>query len=199
MSKIIDAKGKSCPIPVIMAKQAITDGENAFTIEVDNQTSVENLKRLAASQGFGVTLREESGHFVLGFSRSGEMVQPSETPAATALPTAGNYAVFVGRDIIGSGDRELGTNLMRMFFYTLASSDNLPGSILFMNDGVKLPTLDSQVAEHLSTLMGKGVEVLVCGACLNFYGIADQLHVGTVSNMYDILSRMQSATKVITL
>ncbi len=199
MSKIIDAMGKSCPIPVIMAKQAITDGENAFTIEVDNQTSVENLKRLAASQGFLAVLREGEGRFSLDFSLSGEAVQPDAAPAAVLLPTACDYAVFVGRDIIGAGDRELGTNLMRMFFYTLASSDNLPSAILFMNDGVKLPTLDSQVAEHLATLISKGVEVLVCGACLNFYSLADQLSVGTVSNMYDILSRMQSAAKVISL
>ena len=67
----------------------------------------------------------------------------------------------MGRDIIGSGDRELGTNLMRMFFYTLAQSDDLPRSILFMNAGVKLPAGDEQVTEHLKTLVEKGVEVLV--------------------------------------
>ena len=41
------------------------------------------------------------------------------------------------------------------------------------------------------------VQVLVCGTCLNFYGLTDQLMVGTVSNMYDILSQMQAAAKVI--
>lgn len=80
-----------------------------------------------------------------------------------------------GGDIIGSGDRELGGNLMRMFFYTLAQSEDLPRSILFMNDGVKLPVGDSQVVEHLNALQAKGVEVLVCGTCLNFYGLTEQL------------------------
>lgn len=68
-----------------------------------------------------------------------------------------------------------------------------------MNAGVKLPAGDEQVVEHLKVLMEKGVEVLVCGTCLNFYGIADRLGAGTVSNMYDILSQMQAASKVITL
>lgn len=199
MSKMIDAMGQCCPIPVLMAKEAIADGETSFTIEVDNQTSVENLKRLAASQGFSAVVREGEGRFSLDFLKLGQTVQPGEAPVSAPLPAAGNYAVFVGRDIIGSGDRELGTNLMRMFFYTLAASDRLPEVILFMNDGVKLPTLDEQVAEHLGTLLSKGVEVLVCGACLNFYGLADRLSTGTVSNMYDILSRMQAASKVITL
>jgi len=105
----------------------------------------------------------------------------------------------VGRDIIGSGDRELGANLMRMFFYTLAEGDALPESVLFMNDGVKLPTLDDQVAAHVQTLTDRGVEVLVCGTCLSFYGLTDRLQAGTVSNMFDIVSRMQAAAKVITL
>ena len=40
---------------------------------------------------------------------------------------------------------------------------------------------------------------LVCGTCLNFYGIADKLQVGTVSNMYDIVERMKRAGKVVSL
>ena len=35
--------------------------------------------------------------------------------------------------------------------------------------------------------------------CLNFYGLTQQLQVGTVSNMYDIVARMQRAGKVISL
>lgn len=192
MSKHIDANGQNCPIPVIMAKQAITDGETAFTIAVDNQTAVENLKRLADTQGFRASIQAQGGSFILSFTKGDAVVESS-----SAL--AGDYAIFVGRDIIGSGDRELGTNLMRMFFYTLVNSEDLPRSILFMNDGVKLPALDEQVAEHLKALATKGVEVLVCGTCLNFYGVADVLKVGTVSNMYDIVSRMQAAAKVISL
>ena len=72
-------------------------------------------------------------------------------------------------------------------------------SVLFMNDGVKLPTLDDQVAAHVQTLTDRGVEVLVCGTCLSFYGLTDRLQAGTVSNMFDIVSRMQAAAKVITL
>lgn len=192
MSKHIDAKGKSCPVPVVMAKQAITDGDTAFVVEVDNQTAVENLKRLADSQGFQALVGAQGDNYTLTFTKGKTVAVPSPKPT-------GDYAVFVGRDIIGSGDRELGTNLMRMFFYTLVNSEDLPRSVLFMNDGVKLPSLDEQVAEHLKALSAMGVEILVCGACLNFHGIAEGLKVGTVSNMYDITSRMQAASKVISL
>ena len=198
MSRIIDAKGKACPMPVMMAKEAITAGESEFTVLVDNTTAVGNLQRLAKNQGFDAAVTEEEGVYSLAFVKNGNAPAPAAEAAAPAACGAG-YTVFVGRDIIGSGDRELGTNLMRMFFYTLAQSDDLPRSVLFMNAGVKLPTEDEQVIEHLKTLVEKGVEVQVCGTCLNFYGLSDKLAVGAVSNMYDIVSQMQAAAKVITV
>lgn len=199
MSQIIDAKGKPCPTPVLMAKKAMAEGAETFTILVDNQTAVENLKRLADNQGFQAAVREENGTYALDFTKS-EGCTACEEAVSSPLPAPGaDWAVFVGRDIIGDGDRELGTNLMRMFFYTLTQSEDKPGAVLFMNAGVKLPTLDEQVVEHLKALSDAGTEILVCGTCLNFYGLSDQLKVGTVSNMYDIVTRMQKAAKVISL
>ena len=198
MSPIIDARGKACPTPVIMAKKAISAGESTFTVLVDNTTAVENLKRLAANQGFDAAAAEAEGVFSVAFTRTG--CAACEEAVNSPLPTpGGDWAVFVGRDIIGDGDRELGTNLMRMFFYTLSQGEDKPGAVLFMNAGVKLPTLDEQVVEHLKALSAVGVEILVCGTCLNFYGLTDRLQVGTVSNMYDIVTRMQKAGKVVSL
>ena len=198
MSPIIDARGKACPTPVIMAKKAISAGESTFTVLVDNTTAVENLKRLAENQGFDAAVTEQGGAFHLAFVRTG--CAACEEAVNSPLPApGGDWAVFVGRDIIGDGDRELGTNLMRMFFYTLSQGEDKPGAVLFMNAGVKLPTLDEQVVEHLKALSAVGVEILVCGTCLNFYGLTDQLQVGTVSNMYDIVTRMQKAGKVVSL
>lgn len=198
MSPIIDARGKACPTPVIMAKKAISAGESTFTVLVDNTTAVENLKRLAANQGFDAAAAEAEGVFSVAFTRTGCAACEEAVNAPLPAP-GGDWAVFVGRDIIGDGDRELGTNLMRMFFYTLSQGEDKPGAVLFMNAGVKLPTLDEQVAEHLKALSAVGVEILVCGTCLNFYGLTDRLQVGTVSNMYDIVTRMQKAGKVISL
>ena len=200
MSQIIDARGKACPTPVILAKQTMAAGEAAFSVQVDNRTAVENLKRLAGNQGFDARVREDGGFFTVDFSKNGAPCSACEAEADAPLPAAGrDYAVFVARDIVGDGDRELGTNLMRMFLYTLAQSEELPRYVLFMNAGVRLPTLDEQAAEHVKALEAKGVQVLVCGTCLNFYGLADQLKAGTVSNMYDIVSAMQASSKVITV
>ena len=48
MPGFIDARGKACPMPVVLAKQQLDKGEQKLTVMVDNETAVENLKRLAS-------------------------------------------------------------------------------------------------------------------------------------------------------
>lgn len=200
MGILVDAKGRPCPIPVVLAKKEIDGGAAEFTVEVDNATAVENLQRLADSRDYRTTVQSADGIFSIDFTRAPreQAVQPG-ADARDAAPANRSWAVFVGRETVGEGDPELGGSLMKMFFYTLAQSDDLPEAVLFMNGGVRLPTLDDQVAGHLRELAGRGVEILVCGTCLNFYGIADKLQAGTVSNMYDIVERMKRAGKVVSL
>ena len=187
----VDALGKACPMPVILAKKEIDAGNTSFVVAVDNEVAVENLKRLAESQA---TVETKDGNFHIAFTGDG-----AAAPVSCADGKPANWALFVGKDFIGDGSVELGTSLMTMFFYTLAESDDAPRYILFMNSGVKLPVENEQVVEHLKALQEKGSEILVCGTCLKFFNIADDLKIGTVSNMYDISERMHAADKVITL
>lgn len=208
MSKIIDAKGKNCPVPVIMAKKEIDGGSINFVVEVDNNIAVENLKKLANSQEFSYYVKEENGLFKVSFSKNLDKANDEEiceecnqilSKLEESKEELGTWCVFIGKEIIGSGNEELGKSLMKMYFYTISESDEIPKAILFMNDGVKVPTLNDQAIEHLKALEGKGVEILVCGACLNFYGLEQSLQVGKISNMYDITNCMKEASKVITL
>ena len=69
-----------------------------------------------------------------------------------------------------------------------------------MNGGVLLPAgEEAQVVDSIRALADRGAEILVCGTCLNYYGVTDQLKIGTVSNMYDIVERMAQAAKVISV
>ena len=208
MNKIIDAKGKNCPMPVIMAKKEIDGGNNSFVVEVDNNIAVQNLRKLANSQGFITELKEDNETFKVHFSKSSDAASSEDEceecneildKLEENKNTLGTWSVFIGKDIIGAGNEELGKSLMKMYFYTISEGDDLPKSILFMNDGVKVPTLNEQAIEHLKDLEKKGVEILVCGACLNFYGLEEKLMAGKVSNMYDITNYMKEASKVITL
>ncbi|WP_252248688.1 sulfurtransferase-like selenium metabolism protein YedF [Clostridium sp. ZBS20] len=206
MNKIIDAKGKNCPIPVIMAKKEIDNGNVNFVVEVDNKIANENLKKLGNSMGFEIKSQEANGIFKVHFLKAGRNNNKSEICEECneiieeiKKDKLSTWSIFIGKEIIGSGSEELGKSLMKMYFYTMTESDDLPKSILFMNEGVKIPALNEQVVEHLKDLEKKGVEILVCGTCLNFYGLEEELKVGKVSNMYEISNYMKAASKVITL
>ena len=193
----IDARGKACPQPVILAKKELDGGCRDLTVLVDNRAAVENLTRLGNSAGVAVASGETQGGF---FVRLTGEAKPGALPEISCPTTGNGYAVFIGKDVVGAGDPTLGYNLMKMALYTLAQGDGTPAYVLFMNDGVKLPAgEEAQVIESIQALVDKGTKVLVCGTCLNYYGLAERLKVGVVSNMYDILGAMQRADKVISL
>lgn len=195
--EIIDARGKACPMPVVLTKKAM-ENNTTLTVLVDNEIAVANLEKLAKNQQWSAKVSQENGAFTLLLSNDAA-AKPTDDPSSEKNESLTDTAIFVGSQVLGKGDDQLGGNLMRMFFYTLRESDSLPSVVLFMNGGVKLTVEDEQVQEHLRVLLGRGVRVLVCGACLNFYGSDLTKVVGTVSNMYDILGEMQRAEKVITL
>ena len=292
----IDALGKQCPIPVMMAKKLIDQDLDGFTIAVDNKTATQNLRNLAKLSFYDTSIESQGlDNFLVSFVKCGRRAVPTlhlstadiptaqtdadarpgqsiddlfadvddidvaasvtadvaadtavataATAAATATAAAksaevawptpaelaaqaeqagqaqptpaapdapenpltdtaalGDYVVFVRQWGIGSGSAELGHNLMKMALYTLAEGELPPKAMLFMNEGVRLPASgDAEICGHLQRLQQRGCELLVCGACLNYYGLAERLSVGSVSNMYEILGRMQSAGKTITL
>ncbi len=189
----IDAGGKQCPIPVIMAKKELEAGEQDVEIIVDGPTQVGNLERLGDALGRKATSEAFGDKFLVKFANG-------ETIKGASVAEADTYAVFFNTNAIGTNNSELGGNLAKMAIFTLSESERVPSYVLFMNEGVKLPAGDEpQIIENLNTLIEKGTRVLVCGTCLNFYGIKDDLKVGTVSNMYDILGAMQEVSKVIKL
>lgn len=63
--KTIDARGLSCPEPVILTRQAMMSGETAYEVIVDNNTSKENVTRYAEHQGYKVSVTEADEEFTL--------------------------------------------------------------------------------------------------------------------------------------
>lgn len=196
---IIDAKGLNCPMPVILAKKQLDSGDQHFTIVVDNQIAVQNLTRLAEGQGATVKVKQVDALFEVELQKGEGAILITQTSPQSLAEVPAEWVLFVGRNVLGEGDPALGASLIKMFFYTLLQSGDLPAKIMLVNNGVKLATIDEQVVEHLKEIEAKGTKIMVCGACLNFYGLAEQLKAGGVSNMYDILSSMQASPKVITL
>lgn len=61
----LDARGLSCPEPVIMIRKAMLSGGAAYEMVVDNLTSRENVTRYAQHQGYTVSAAEQNGEYTL--------------------------------------------------------------------------------------------------------------------------------------
>ena len=63
--KQLDARGLSCPEPVILIRQAMMNGGDASEMLVDHHAAKENVTRYAAHQGYTVTVRQEGSDYTL--------------------------------------------------------------------------------------------------------------------------------------
>ena len=63
--KQLDARGLSCPEPVILIRKAMQSGEAAYEMMVDNHAAKENVSRYAEHQGYTVTVRQEGSEYTL--------------------------------------------------------------------------------------------------------------------------------------
>lgn len=96
-------------------------------------------------------------------------------------------------------DQALRITLIRTFLRLLNESGNLPAAICFYSDGVRLACVGSEVLDDLRTLEGHGVRLVLCQTCLKQFGLLDEVQVGIVGGMGDILTAMQNADSVVTI
>ena len=197
MTNIVDARGMACPIPVVKANQALAQmTEGILEVHVDNTVAVENLKRMALQKGLPVkTEQPEDSHYVVTIPVTGAV--DTTMPELTGTDCSGNTVVAVDTDSMGRGNDERGAVLIKGFLFAVSRLETLPKTILFYNGGAKLTTEGSASLEDLRLMEQQGVEILTCGTCLNYYGLTDQLAVGSVTDMYTIVERLSRAEKVI--
>jgi len=100
---------------------------------------------------------------------------------------------------LGQAPADLQQKMADIFLSLLGGSDALPGRLLFYTDGVKLVCEGSPVLEQLRALEAKGVELIICSTCLNYFGLMDKVQVGTVGGMTAILEAMDRADKVVSV
>ncbi|MEO0226156.1 MAG: sulfurtransferase-like selenium metabolism protein YedF, partial [candidate division WOR-3 bacterium] len=115
-------------------------------------------------------------------------------------PETKRESVFlIASDTIGQGSDELGKILIKVFFNTLLETDPKPERLIFMNNGVKLTTEGSELLDSLNKLTKQGVELLVCGTCLDYFGLKEKVKVGRISNFFEITEVLINTEKVVRL
>jgi selenium metabolism protein YedF len=195
----IDARGLSCPAPVLQTKAAVeNEGATAVKVVVDNEASQQNVKRFLESQGFQVSLqRQGADYWILGRCETAAAAKADEAPASSGEQQ--KIMVMVATDRIGYGDDELGLKLMVNFINTLKEMGPDLWRLVFVNNGIKLAVEGSAVLQALKELESGGLQILVCGTCLNHFNLLDQRRVGETTNMLDVVTAMQLADKVINI
>lgn len=187
--KEIDARGIECPMPVIMAKREIKNGEENFYVLVNEDIAVENLKKLAKETGFDVEIEEkEDGVFKLTFNKNEEKTEKNDKEESLSS----SYVVVFDSDKIGDGDEDFSKSLLESFLVSITEADVLPKFVICYNKGVFLTTQRENTIEDLKKLADNGVEIISCGLCLDHYGVKEELKVGRISNMYEISSLMRT-------
>ena len=201
MEKIIDCKGMACPLPVVNAKKAAEElsSGDVLTVLVDNEIAVQNLTRFAEHKGFGVSAEKKTDKeyaVIMTVSGTAEAAKEEEVACVMDSRRKGMLVVLSGH-VMGTGDPKLGTSLMKAFVFALTKQDQLPDTILCYNTGAYLTCEGADTLEDLKLLESEGVTILTCGTCLDFYGLKKKLAVGGVTNMYDIVERMENAAQII--
>ncbi len=211
MEKLVDARGKECPIPVVEAKKAsgtFTE-DGVLTVLVDNEIAVSNLRKFADKMEYPVQSEktgEKEFKVVMNVvtkkaEKNVEVVPAAESEEEEVLcedsPIEKGLVVVLGSDQMGNGAEQLGKNLMKAFIFAVSKQDKLPETILCFNGGASLSCEGSLSLQDLKDMEAEGVKIATCGTCLDFYGLKEKLAVGSVTNMYDIVEVMEGAKKIV--
>ena len=201
MEKIIDCRGMACPLPVVNAKKAAESMNpgDVLTVLVDNEIAVQNLTRFAEHKGFAVTAdKKAEKEYAVNMPVAGTAAAAKEQEIGCAVDARrmGMRGGLSG-NVMGTGDSKLGTSLMKAFVFALTRQDQLPDTILCYNTGAYLTCEGADTLEDLKLLESEGVTILTCGTCLDFYGLKEKLAVGSITNMYEIVERMENSTQII--
>lgn len=107
--------------------------------------------------------------------------------------------LLVTRNGMGDAEPALQQKLISTYFKLLDENLILPAAICFYANGVHLVASGSPVLDSLKSLESKGVRLILCSTCLNYYNLTEQVQVGIVGGMTDIIEAQFRADKVISI
>ena len=205
----INCQNMPCPQPVIKLLELLKSSHPLdLEVIVDNQAALENVSRFLRNNNYEISRKEEdalwriSAHKdAVGSAADDSMhsAAPNERFPYACMPATEDMRtlVMIITPVFGSGDDELGGKLMKNFLATLPEMGSALWRIILLNGGVALAAEDSPVLEQLQALEKAGVRVLVCGTCLEHFGLLSKKAVGETTNMLDVVTGMATACKII--
>jgi selenium metabolism protein YedF len=163
MSKTIDARGLSCPAPVLMTKEAVEEQHlDGVEVLVDNGSARENVCRFLGARQFSVVVVPQGDDFKVRARRQAgapNTVQEREINCQADTGRKSKILALLATDRLGFGDDELGRKLMASFIKTLKEMGDDLWRLVLLNNGVKLATETSPVLEDLLSYEREGLNI----------------------------------------
>jgi selenium metabolism protein YedF len=198
--RIINCKGLICPMPLIETKKAIRDCKigDELLVEVDNETSFNNLSHFLNDNGLTFEHSKEGIVYRIKFIVNELKAIPQENKVEVKPKlNQGNYTIVFSSNSMGLGDDDLGKLLIKGYINTIDQLETLPQEIICYNSGVTLATKGSDSGKSLKRIEGLGVKISVCGTCVDFFGLKDNLEVGTITNMLYIAGKLAGSSIIV--
>lgn len=189
--KVINTLKDSCVIPVTQAKRVL-EKEDKVEIIVKDFSHVEKLEDLAKKNNYKFSQEKKDDYYSVLIESNKEDDKQTEVYSKKD----DSYIVVINKKIMGHGSEELGKRLIKAYLYALTEQEILPKKIIFYNDGgILVDKNRSHVLGELKELEDNGVEIVCCGACIDYHNL--ELAVGNPTNMYFIVEDMRTANKII--
>lgn len=198
MIMLIDARGKACPGPVMMADGALSKmQEGIVEVLVDNEEASLNLQGYAAQNSLASEAARQGRDWKVKIVK-GYACAPSASAGAqnTGQEKKKALLLIIGTDALGK-DEVLGKLLMKGFLETMKVHKQVPHTMFFLNAGVHLTTTNAETAAIVKDIEAMGVEVYSCGTCLKHYDLESALKVGHRGTTNHIVEGMQDFEKVV--
>ena len=204
MAKLVDCRGMVCPQPLVETRREIKKSNpgEAITVVVDNSTSLKNILRFLEDNGVECVVKQEAESSSITFNVPLQMTQPDKRAEeycdVSPKPDVNSgFIVLLNSATMGKGNDELGKSLMKGFLSTLLELKATPTEIICYNSAVTLALKSSDTAATLQQISERGVKITLCGTCVDFYNLRDDLAVGQISNMLYIAQRLSSGVRII--
>lgn len=183
-----------------MLKEALMELEpgEALKVETDNDTSLKNLLSYLRDQGVEPEQSSAGAVHTLILTVPEMQESPGDPAAYCSSDLPRDYVVCIKGEHMGEGDPELGRILMETFVENLKLQEQLPTHVILYNGGVKFALKSSPMCSSLAELEELGTRIMLCGTCVDHYGIQMDIGVGMISNMISLTETLAAAGHVIT-
>ncbi len=197
-----DIDGRSLHLleTLLAVKSRLSDmRKDSVTVMVDSEEARDDLARFAEGAGYSAQpLRRRGDDFLLHIQKGKpEEKEQLEEVAVADQPT--DSVLLVTSETVGPTVEPLGRMLMKKLLYSLTETEQRPTAVVIVSSGVRLAVTGSESIEALRVLEDAGVDIMVCGASVEFLELKGKIAVGRVCDMYQIVERLLAAIKTLSI